>query len=85
MNEPVDGVLRALAMRWFAAARAERAQRATLPFPEACYSTGYEHALSRCGDELAEAIRQVPVPAPPIRCDHKFVDSTNCLKCGWRP
>ena len=18
-------------------------------------------------------------------CDHKFVDSTNCLKCGWTP
>ncbi len=19
------------------------------------------------------------------RCDHKFVDSGHCLKCGWRP
>lgn len=19
------------------------------------------------------------------RCDHKFVDSTSCLKCGWTP
>ncbi len=20
-----------------------------------------------------------------VRCDHKFVDSVHCLKCGWRP
>jgi hypothetical protein len=20
-----------------------------------------------------------------LRCDHKFVDSTRCLKCGWKP
>jgi hypothetical protein len=19
------------------------------------------------------------------RCDHKFIDSKNCLKCGWEP
>lgn len=19
------------------------------------------------------------------RCDHKFIDSTHCLKCGWKP
>jgi hypothetical protein len=19
------------------------------------------------------------------RCDHTFIDSTHCLKCGWRP
>lgn len=21
----------------------------------------------------------------PSRCDHKFIDSTHCLKCGWTP
>ncbi len=20
-----------------------------------------------------------------VRCDHKFVDSVTCLKCGWKP
>lgn len=24
-------------------------------------------------------------PRRPKGCDHKFVDSTACLKCGWRP
>lgn len=24
-------------------------------------------------------------PAVPARCDHKFIDSTVCLKCGWEP
>lgn len=24
-------------------------------------------------------------PYPPKRCDHKFIDSVACLKCGWRP
>lgn len=19
------------------------------------------------------------------KCDHKFIDSNHCLKCGWRP
>jgi hypothetical protein len=28
----------------------------------------------------------MPLPsAPPKKCDHKFVDSTVCLKCGWQP
>jgi hypothetical protein len=24
-------------------------------------------------------------PEPVYGCDHKFVDSTRCLKCGWEP
>ncbi len=23
--------------------------------------------------------------AEQARCDHKFIDSTMCLKCGWTP
>ncbi|MFN7131489.1 MAG: hypothetical protein ACK4N5_05360, partial [Myxococcales bacterium] len=29
-----------------------------------------------------------PTPKPKAaaeRCDHKFVDSKRCLKCGWQP
>jgi len=26
-----------------------------------------------------------PAPLQPPPCDHKFVDSTACLKCGWTP
>jgi hypothetical protein len=26
-----------------------------------------------------------PKPEPTRHCDHKFVDSTSCLKCGWTP
>ena len=22
---------------------------------------------------------------PPLRCDHKFIDSKACVKCGWNP
>lgn len=25
------------------------------------------------------------IPGRPKVCDHKFVDSPNCLKCGWVP
>lgn len=29
--------------------------------------------------------RPSPPPAMNARCDHKFVDSKHCLKCGWIP
>ena len=29
----------------------------------------------------AQALQQTPTPA----CDHKFIDSKFCLKCGWTP
>lgn len=25
------------------------------------------------------------IPMAPKGCDHKFIDSTHCLKCGWEP
>lgn len=32
---------------------------------------------------LANALRLRPVM--PTTCDHKFIDSSYCLKCGWTP
>lgn len=26
-----------------------------------------------------------PIARVVERCDHKFIDSTHCLKCGWTP
>jgi hypothetical protein len=53
-----------------------------------------------CGETLAEHLDQIdpsgPFPRMPCSglkssfmarpaCDHKFVDSKRCLKCGWSP
>ncbi|MEP7304177.1 MAG: hypothetical protein ABJA98_01540 [Acidobacteriota bacterium] len=41
-------------------------------------------------DEFQEFVRrgraaQAAVDALGAGCDHKFVDSRSCLKCGWTP
>lgn len=36
------------------------------------------------GDEVCEDCGAVN-GKPPKPCDHKFIDSKRCLKCGWSP
>lgn len=31
------------------------------------------------------ALHEKPEVGAQIGCDHKFVDSKHCLKCGWQP
>jgi len=40
--------------------------------------------LTRELDRVRPAI-QKRIRVEETRCDHKFVDSTVCLKCGWAP
>jgi hypothetical protein len=54
-----------------------------------------EHWAIRCSVEdapvVANVFRQLAdqiektVAGLPRACDHKFIDSKNCVKCGWRP
>lgn len=41
----------------------------------------------RCGAWIAIALVEQAKPAkqPSLLCDHKFIDSKHCLKCGWEP
>jgi len=34
-----------------------------------------------------DAVKPPPPPPPPDKrgCDHKFIDSRACVKCGWTP
>jgi hypothetical protein len=47
--------------------------------------------LARCETCVGPAPPDLPalvvraLDAGAARCDHKFVDSTHCLKCGWTP
>ncbi len=43
-----------------------------------CPGCGHRHR-SKGEAQVTKAIEA------PKRCDHKFVDSKVCLKCGWRP
>ena len=40
-------------------------------------------ALRLVTQEMRMPIGEAPATAD--RCDHKFVDSNHCLKCGWTP
>lgn len=39
------------------------------------------------GPAAADPVREVlnDVLGEIVKCDHKFVDSDKCLKCGWKP
>lgn len=45
-----------------------------------------QYALVRTAAEAFDAIgvKLVPVHTGK-KCDHKFIDSNHCLKCGWNP
>lgn len=36
-------------------------------------------------DDLDTALRIVASNTDIVHCDHKFIDSSMCLKCGWFP
>jgi hypothetical protein len=57
------------------------AQRDYIPADDARSMTeGYQ-----AWDKAAQTIRSVMPPTHVPKCDHKFVDSKHCLKCGWVP
>lgn len=44
-------------------------------------ANGHEHAA-----EILHAVHIMDTEVlKRARCDHKFVDSRHCLKCGWEP
>jgi hypothetical protein len=42
-------------------------------------------AFDACEEALLAPPGVSPRPSTEERCDHKFIDSTHCLKCGWTP
>ena len=52
---------------------------------ESCTCTGY-YKCNGCVDRCAnKADAALAASAPQKKCDHKFIDSNHCLKCGWKP
>jgi len=45
------------------------------------WPSGKERGLWQCGS----CGRWLNPPVRTLRCDHKFIDSQMCVKCGWVP
>lgn len=61
--------------------------------PGQCYIAGNGAVVHvfKVGDASCECTRRMYAADIPYahhfaqKCDHKFVDSDSCLKCGWTP
>ncbi len=53
------------------------------------YCPVHQSSWCRCpvgsGETLEEPLVASHPPPTPEKCDHKFIDSPHCLKCGWVP
>ncbi len=52
---------------------------------DATMRTGLGEPLATNYGTHASRVEQLMLLNQPVRCDHKFIDSTRCVKCGWAP
>jgi hypothetical protein len=52
---------------------------------DAAMRQGIGERLATNYDTHASRVEQLMLLNQPARCDHKFIDSACCVKCGWSP